>query len=133
MTSATPDPAGATLESVRLDVWLDVACVFPTRSAASRAIKGGKVSVNDEAAKPNKPVRIGDRIEVRSPGRRRILEIRGVAEKNVPRAEARALYDDQTPPPTAEEVAMRRALRRDDGAGRPTGRERRVLRKLRGR
>ena len=30
--------------SVRLDVWLDVACLFPTRSRAKAACEGGKIS-----------------------------------------------------------------------------------------
>ena len=38
--------------SVRLDVWLDVACVFPTRSQAKAAIEGGKVDVNGAERHP---------------------------------------------------------------------------------
>ena len=30
-------------DDVRLDVWLDVACVFRTRSEAQKACRGGKV------------------------------------------------------------------------------------------
>jgi predicted rRNA methylase YqxC with S4 and FtsJ domains len=41
-------------ESVRLDVWLDVACLFKTRSEAKRACEGGKVEVNGENAKPHR-------------------------------------------------------------------------------
>ncbi len=33
-------------DPLRLDVWLDVACLFKTRSDAKRACEGGKVSVN---------------------------------------------------------------------------------------
>jgi ribosomal 50S subunit-recycling heat shock protein len=36
---------------VRLDVWLDVACVFRTRSEAQKACKAGKVDVNGQSAK----------------------------------------------------------------------------------
>ena len=38
---------------MRLDVWLDIACLFKTRSEAKRACEGGKVDVNGEHAKPN--------------------------------------------------------------------------------
>ena len=31
---------------MRLDVWLDVACLFKTRSLARTACQGGKVEVN---------------------------------------------------------------------------------------
>ena len=42
---------------MRLDVWLDIACLFKTRSEAKRACEGGKVDVNGEHAKPNRAVR----------------------------------------------------------------------------
>jgi len=48
------NPASAsppTLDRVRLDVWLDVACLYKTRSEAQRACNGGKVEVNDQRAK----------------------------------------------------------------------------------
>ena len=38
-------PDSAAPERIRLDVWLDVACVCRTRSAARQACLGGKVSV----------------------------------------------------------------------------------------
>ena len=34
--------------AVRLDVWLDVACLYRTRSEAQRACVGGKVEVNGQ-------------------------------------------------------------------------------------
>ena len=52
---------------VRLDVWLDVACLFRTRSEAQKACRAGKVSVNGQPAKPNRHLRIGTRL--RSDGR----------------------------------------------------------------
>ena len=51
-------------DSVRLDVWLDVACLFKTRSEAKRACEGGKVDVNGGSAKPNRALREGDRIRI---------------------------------------------------------------------
>ena len=37
----------------RVDVWLDVACLFKTRSEAPRACNAGKVEVNDQRVKPH--------------------------------------------------------------------------------
>ena len=37
-----------TAETVRLDVWLDVACLFKTRSAAQKACTSGKIDVNGQ-------------------------------------------------------------------------------------
>lgn len=126
--------------SVRLDVFLDVSCLFRTRSEAQRACKGGKVDVNGQAAKPHKEVKPGDEIVISRPfGRRQRVVIREVAERHLPRAQARELYTDLTPPPTAEEAEARRIERlarafvRPRGAGAPDKRERRALRRLKGR
>jgi len=137
--AADPPDDAATLAAVRLDVWLDVACLFRTRSEAQRACKGGKVDVNGQAAKPHREIRVGDRLEITRPlGRRQQIEVRALADRHVPKAQARALYDDRTPPPPPEEAELRRLARlaRVFGAPRPAGtpdkRQRRELRRLRG-
>ncbi|MBM3780035.1 MAG: hypothetical protein FJW23_17670, partial [Acidimicrobiia bacterium] len=86
---------------VRLDVWLDVACLFRTRSEAKRACEGGKVTVQGARATPHRLVREGDEIRITRPfGRERVLTVRVVGDRNVPKAEARAMYEDRTPEPT---------------------------------
>ncbi|MGB2789030.1 MAG: S4 domain-containing protein, partial [Dokdonella sp.] len=45
---------------VRLDVWLWAARLFKTRSLAKQAIVGGKIAVNDQAAKPARTLHAGD-------------------------------------------------------------------------
>ena len=124
-------------DGVRLDVWLDVACVFRTRSEAQTACKSGKVDVNGQSAKPNRRMRIGDVIEIGRPfGRKQKLRIVGLAERHVARAEARKLYEDLTPPPTPEEVEARRIERMYRAAvtppRAPDKRQRRALRKMQG-
>ena len=126
------------MESVRLDVWLDVACVFKTRSEAQKACKGGKIEVNGQPAKPHRLLRVGDEIDVGRPfGRKQRIIVRGLAERHVPKAEAKLLYEDLTPPPSPEEIEARRLERMYRAAvtppKAPDKRERRVLRKLRGR
>lgn len=97
---------------VRLDVWLDVACLFRTRSAAQAACKGGKVDVNGHGARQNREVKPGDVIELSRPqGRRQRVVVLATTEKHVPKAEARALYEDTTPPPSPEEAAMLELIR----------------------
>jgi ribosome-associated heat shock protein Hsp15 len=99
-------------ESVRLDVWLDVACLFKTRSEAQRGCNGGKVDLNGEGARPNRQVRVGDKLEITRPfGKRQIVEIKAVTADHLPKAQARKMYEDLTPPPSPEEVAMRRMAR----------------------
>lgn len=127
-----------TVESVRLDVWLDVSCLFKTRSEAKKACTAGRVAVNGVESKPHRLVHAGDRIEIARPlGRRQTVVVLGVAEHSIPRTDARALYDDQSPRPTPEEREIRRMERlfqaMNASAGSPDKRDRRALRKLRGR
>ena len=92
-------------EAVRLDVWLDVTCLFKTRSDAQAACKTGRLSVNGQPAKPNRRLRVGDEIEIGRPfGRKQRVVVRVLGERHVPRAEARAMYEDLTPPLSPEEM-----------------------------
>lgn len=105
----------------RLDVWLDVACLYRTRSEAGRACKGGKVTLNGAAAKTHRDLRVGDVIEItRGPGKRQRVEVVAIADQHIPKADARKLYKDITPPPSPEEQALRDLLRLA-GPKRPTG------------
>jgi ribosome-associated heat shock protein Hsp15 len=122
-------------ESVRIDVWLDVACLFKTRSEAKRACEGGKVEVNGENAKPHRMLREGDRVRIsRGFGRFQDVIVRIVIEQHVKKSEARALYDDTTPKPTPAEVEARRVERTYRAAARAAGtpdrRRRRELRRM---
>jgi len=127
-----------TTASVRLDIWLDVTCLFRTRSEAQRACQLGKVEVNGQASKPHRQIRIGDEVRLRRPfGRIQTLTVAGLAERHIAKSEARSLYQDRTPPPTEEEKEMRRieriyraSMQRSHA---PDKRERRALRKLKGR
>jgi ribosome-associated heat shock protein Hsp15 len=93
---------------VRLDVWLDVACVYKTRSEAQKACHGGKVEVNGQRARPHRVLRLGDEVRLtRGPGRRQILIVAALASQHLPKADARLLYEDTTPPLTPAELAQR--------------------------
>jgi ribosome-associated heat shock protein Hsp15 len=117
-------------------VWLDVACLFRTRSEAQKACKGGKVDVNGQSAKPHREIRPGDELLITRPlGRRQRVVVRALADRHIEKALARALYEDITPPPTPEEIAMRRFERltrsiRTATTGAPDKRERRHLRRM---
>jgi|SRR5665213_549345 len=121
---------------VRIDIWLDVACVYKTRSEAQKACKSGKVDVNGQTVKPNRMLRIGDELVIgRAFGRRQKLVVRGLAERHVSKDAARLLYEEVTPPPSAVEVEMRRmerVFRAQTPAHSPDKRQRRALRRLHG-
>ena len=124
-------------EQVRLDVWLDVACLFKTRSEAQKELKTGRISVNRQPAKPHRLIRVGDEIEISRPlGRKQRIRVVGLAEQHLPRAEARKLYEDLTPAPSPEEIEARRLARifraSVTAPNAPDKRQRRALRKLRG-
>ena len=124
---------------MRLDVWLDVTCLFKTRTEAKRACEGGKVDVNGQPAKSHREIKEGDELEISRPfGRKQKVAVRALAEKHLPKAEAKLLYEDLTPKPSPEEIELRRMARlaapfRSPGAGAPDKRERRELRRLKGR
>jgi ribosome-associated heat shock protein Hsp15 len=116
---------------VRLDKWLNIACVFKTRSQATREIELNRVSVNGQDAKPHRNLNPGDRIEVEIGDWTRVLIVKELRDKPVSKEEARTLYEDLSPP-RPEADPFRRLLRRppavrEKGAGRPTKKERRDI------
>jgi ribosome-associated heat shock protein Hsp15 len=116
---------------VRLDKWLQVARMFKTRTQATHACDLGRVRVNGQPAKPHRLLIPGDRVELQQGEWERILTVRELRDRPVPKAEAAALYEDLSPPrPVADPI--RRLLRRppvvrEAGAGRPTKKDRRDI------
>jgi len=120
---------------MRLDVWLDVTCLFKTRTEAKRACEGGKVDLNGQPAKSHREIKEGDELEISRPfGRKQRILVRAVAERHVAKPEARQLYEDLTPPPSPEEIETRRLERMYRAAATPPRapdkRDRRALRKM---
>lgn len=117
--------------SVRLDKWLQVARMFKTRTQATHACDLGRVQVNGQTAKPHRQLALGDRVELSQGDWDRVLVVRELKDKPVPKAEAPGLYEDLSPPrPAPDPLArlMRRPLAtREAGAGRPTKKERREM------
>ena len=125
------------IDQVRLDVWLHVSCLFKTRSEAQRACKGGKVDVNGQPGKPHRMVRAGDELHItRGSGGKQTVVIKALAERSIPKADARLLYEDRTPQKSPEDIALARAERvfraAHAASGPPDKRQRRALRRVRG-
>ena len=121
---------------VRLDIFLDVSCLYKTRSEAQRALKAGKIDLNGQPVKPQKPVKAGDVLDLaRTMGRRQRVIVIAVTDKHIPKAEARLLYEDVTPPPTPAEQELLDLMRlagpkrRPQALGSPKRDERRRLRR----
>ena len=133
MSEDLPAPDG-----VRLDVWLDVACLYRTRSEAQQACQNGKVEVNGQAAKPKRRLNVGDELQIKRPfGRQQRVTVRALADSHIRKTDAKQLYEDLTPPPTPQEIELRRTQRvyraAMNATGSPDKRQRRALRKMKGR
>jgi ribosome-associated heat shock protein Hsp15 len=120
------------MDTVRLDKWLWAARFFKTRSLATDEVDKGRVKVNDQAAKPARDVRLGDRLSIQQGGVTRVVVVRGLSDVRGPAPVAQQLYEE-----TAESLRLREEAARNrrylaDPAqaieeGRPTKRDRRQL------
>lgn len=119
------------LSSVRIDKWLWAARMFKTRSTASTACTAGHVKIDGESVKSSKLVKPGDHIHVMTPSGLRQLEVVALGDRRGPAAVAQTLYIDHTPPPPPKEELAFEPVR-ERGAGRPTKKDLRELRRLRG-
>jgi len=121
---------------LRIDKWLWAARFYKTRSLAARAVEGGKVKLNGERVKPGKEIKTGDQLEVRSGELQWRVEVRAVALRRGPAAEAALLYTegDESRARREHMIAMRREGPHPahDTHGRPTKRDRRMIRRFTG-
>ena len=118
--------------SLRLDRWLWHARVFKTKGAASKAIadEGVRITRTGQTQRCEKPgfgVREGDTLALNRGRRTLVLEVLALGERRGPAEEARALYADHSPPPPPREERPGPVFARDEGAGRPTKKDRRAL------
>lgn len=118
--------------SARVDLWTWAVRLYPTRSAAAAACRGGHVKVNGANAKPAHPVRAGDVVRALTKGGERVVVVVQPVVRRTSAAIAVQNYEDRTPPPAPREERAQQVAR-DPGAGRPTKRDRRRLDRLTGR
>ena len=117
------------MDRQRIDKWLWHARVVRTRSAAAALSDSGLVRINGARIdSSSRPVRPGDAVTIALDRTVRILKVIGFAERRGSADMARILYEDLTPPPEPPQEPA--AGGRDEGAGRPTNRERREIDRL---
>jgi ribosome-associated heat shock protein Hsp15 len=112
---------------MRVDKWLWTARLFKTRALAAGAVRGGRVHVNGVAVKPSREVGPGDELEMTLGPVRRIVIVRGAADRRVSAAGAASLYEE-TETSVAErerQTELRRLAGPVDLGGRPSKRDRR--------
>ena len=121
---------------MRLDKWLWCARFYKTRSLAVEEIGKGRVTVNGQAAKAARELRVGDNVALRQGPVARTVVIRALSNMRGPAPVAQQLYEE-----TPESIAARaqaaeaRRLAPEPATalreGRPTNRDRRDLDELR--
>lgn len=130
------------MNGVRLDRWLWAARFFKTRAQAKAAIEGGKVDFHlaqkaqssTSHPKVSKEVSIGDYLTVRRGGTEATIVVDALSEQRGNATAARLLYTETDASIERRETEV--ARRRMERAGltvptsRPSGRDRRELRKL---
>ena len=123
--------------SVRLDKWLQVARVFKTRSQATKACNSSRVRVNGQVVKPHRHLAIDDQVEIEIRDWTRVLVVKELRDKPLPKAEAPRLFEDLSPPRPQPDPWLRLVRRtpahREPGLGRPTKKERREIDRWRSR
>ncbi len=118
------------MDSVRVDKYLWAIRAFKTRTDATEACKGNKITVNGSAIKPAREVKAGDTIEVRKGPVLYTFRVIAPLEKRVGAKEVPNYAENLTP---ESELAKLHApvetffIRRDRGTGRPTKKERRDM------
>jgi ribosome-associated heat shock protein Hsp15 len=124
------------MDQVRLDKWLWAARFFKTRALASEAVDGGKVELNGEKPKRAKQVRPGDRLRLRLGPYEHLLTVRAVSERRGPASVAATLYEEDPEGKRRRELlAEQHRLAPpafDFGEGKPSKKQRRKIRQLRG-
>ena len=120
----------------RLDKFLFFARAIKSRTLAQKFIESGAVRVNSERTiRSDLKVGAGDVLTMALHERILVWRIIDPGTRRGPASEAQTLYEDLSPPslPRAERSPYEAAIApRDDGAGRPTKKERRDTDRFRG-
>lgn len=118
-------------QKVRVDKWLWAARFYKTRSLASEAVKGGKVTINGQRAKASREVELGDTVILRQGFDEKTVLVQALSDKRGPATVAQQLYCE-TPESIAKrekakEMRQLASAQRPHGEGRPTKRSRRLI------
>ena len=128
---SAPEAKTNSEKKIRIDKWLWAARFYKTRSLASEAIKGGKVSVNNHRAKPSREVGLGDTLVLRQGFDEKTVIVQALSDKRGPATVAQQLYQETelSIQKREKEKELRKlaAVQQPHGEGRPTKRLRRQI------
>ena len=118
------------MDSVRIDKYLWAIRVFKTRTEATEACKGSKVTVDGNDVKPSREVKAGEVIQVRKGSIFYKYKVLAPLEKRVGAKDVPRFAENLTPQSELDKLhapVETFFIRRDRGAGRPTKKERREM------
>lgn len=118
----------------RVDKWLFFARVVKSRTLAAKLAQSGRVRINrDKTGQAADTVRPGDVLTITLDRRVLVYKVIACGTHRGPAEEARALYEDLSPPPAERDEALPDAIAplRVAGSGRPTKKQRRATDRLR--
>lgn len=123
-------------EKLRIDKWLWASRFFKTRSLAAQAVEGGKVKLNGQRVKPAKELHVGDALDIHIGDYVWQVTVRALSARRGPAEVARRLYEE-TEESQARRLAQAATRRVEnepaaDIHGRPTKRDRRMLKRFTG-
>jgi len=120
------------MESVRIDKYLWACRVFKTRSLATDECRKSHILINDISVKPSRMIKKGELIIIKFPPILRSFEVLDLIERRVSAKLALDYIKEITP--ESEFVKLKEAkntyVHRDNGLGRPTKKERRLIDKF---
>lgn len=124
------DGAAMSAEKLRVDKWLWHARFCKSRSIAADLASAGHLRINrTPCKKPGQTVKPGDVLTFPKGPYVRVIKVIALGERRGPAPEAALLYEDLDPP--ENQVLAERPPpgpgQREDGAGRPTKKERRAI------
>jgi ribosome-associated heat shock protein Hsp15 len=125
------------MTSVRIDKWLWAARFFKTRTLAAKACELGRIRWNKQPAKAAREIKVGDMLNITSPGGDFEVEVLALSEVRGPAAVAQTLYreTEASKELRLKAAAEHKAMRQFEQLppGRPSKRDRRHIIQFRGR
>ncbi|HEX3799518.1 MAG TPA: RNA-binding S4 domain-containing protein [Verrucomicrobiae bacterium] len=118
---------------VRIDKWLWAVRIYKTRTLAADACRNGRVTINGQPLKPSREVRINELVVAQTGDLTRTTKVLGLLERRVGASAVKQFAEDLTPASEYEkkrEPVLQPLFFRPKGAGRPTKKDRRDLKKL---
>ena len=77
---------------MRIDFFLKKVCLIPSRRIAKLACNKSLVLLNGTPAKPSKDIHLGDQIEVKLYGFKKVFKVKSLPKGNVAKRDAQDYY-----------------------------------------